>query len=266
MPADDAMEVLDAINDAITELFSEYPACYRLQTGVRYAIAAPRTITLSVISGSSVASTLEVGLIGQSILISGDSALNQIADTNTLSNAYTGATGNVTATIYNDSIPLASNFSRFVTSPIILQNGVQKRVLMRGNPEDYYLWEAATGCPDRFVVEAQNQSAVASPAFQLRIFPRPNDAFSVSCSMEIRAQQFTLADLTGSAILPISPEHISSILFPMALSRLVGGLLWPTDGDAKGIDAMLVRASALLSRLSPDIGPGHNRVRTPYRY
>ncbi len=266
MPADDALEVLDAINDALTDLFSEYPAAYRLETGVTYQMAAPKVISLSVTQGSAVASDLFSDLIGQSVLISGDPAMNQVAGVNTLKNPYFGATGSVSATIYNDAIPLASNFSRFVSNPVIFQNGTQKGVLGRGNPDDFVYWEAAAGCPVRFVGEAQNQAAVVAPFFLLRLFPAPNTEFSVRCSMEIRAQQFSLSDITGNAILPVSPEHISSILFPMALSRLVGGPLWPVDGDAKAVDLALSKAMKLIERLSPDIGPGRNKIGTPWRY
>lgn len=264
--ADDAQEVVDAINSAISEFTMLAPATYRQVKSVRYKLEAPREITLNVTQGSTTASTLDGDLVGRSIKLENDSAMNKVASGNTLANAYAGPTGSVRATLYGDVVTLEDNFSRFVGQPYLYDEGNFLHGLYRLNEEVSYLGEAISGVPLRFVVEALGQSAGASPSCLLRMIPMPHKAYSVTATMEVRPKQFTIAQLTTNALLPMPGEHATTIVYPMALYRLTTGSLWPKDSDPKGITQDYQRALDLLSRIPSDQGPTFNKVLTPHGY
>jgi hypothetical protein len=266
MPADDATEVLDAINGAITEFFAAAPSPYRIKSNVTFNINAPQTCLVGVTHGSSSITGVDPSLVGRSISIPGDVQMNRMVDVNTLDLPYQGNTGSVTATCYCDAFALAPNFARFSGDPQIINQGIFVRYLSRQPDEGRFLGEAQVGFPLRFVVESQGQASGASPYFFLRLIPMPSLPLTLKVSMEVRPEQYTLNQLISPTPLPVSDEHVFSILLPMALSRLAGGLMWPQDYDPKIADAGLERAMALLSKMAPDAGPGMNFVKTPWRF
>lgn len=266
MPADDATEVLDAINSSIAEFFASAPSPYRVKSNVTFNIQSPNTCVVGVTSGSTAITGLNSSLIGLSISIPGDSQMNRIIDVNTLDLPYQGNTQSVTATYYTDAFPLAPNFARFSGDPELFNNGIFVRYLLRQPDEGRFLGEAQIGYPLRFVVEAQGQASGASPYFYLRLIPIPDRPLTLKVNMEVRPQQYTLKQLISSTPLPVSDEHVFSILFPMALSRMVGGPLWPNDYDPKITQVGLQRAIDLLSKMATDAGPGMNFVMTPWRF
>lgn len=266
MPVDDATEVLDAINSAITEFFAIAPSPYRIKSNVTFNIDGPKTCQVSVTKGSTSISGVDPSIIGCSISIPGDVQMNRMVAPETLDLPYQGNTGSVTATYYKDALPLASNFARFAGDPQIINQGIFVRYLFRQPDESRFLGEALVGSPLRFVVEAQGQAAGASPYFYLRLIPIPDHPLTLKVGMEVRPEQYTLKQLISSTPLPVSDEHAYSILFPIVLSRMVGGPLWPADYDPKAIDLGLKRALDLLSKMAPDAGPGMNFVMTPWRF
>jgi hypothetical protein len=264
--ADDAQEVLDAINGAVSEFTMLAPAAYRQLKSVRYQLEAPRQITLSVVNGSTTASSLDSSLIGRSIKIDNDPLMNKITGVNILGSPYAGPTGIVQATLYGDVVILGENFSRFAGQPLLYDEGNMIHNLWRVNEEISYLGEAISGIPLRFVVEALGQSAGASPSFLLRMVPIPHKAYSVTATMEVRPKQYTMSQLTTGEVLPIPGEHATTILYPMALYRLITGTLWPKDSDPKGISQDYQRAMDLLSKIPADPGPSFNKALTPHGY
>lgn len=266
MPVDDATEVLDAINAGIAEFFAMAPAPYRIKSHVNYQINAPKTGNVQVTNLSASIDGIDPSYIGCSVLIAGDAQMNRIISEDTLEYPYQGNTGTVAATYYQDAFPLASNFSRFSGDPQIINQGLFVRYLSRQPDEGRFVGEALVGFPLRFVVEAQGQAAGASPYFYMRLIPIPDTPLTLKVGVEVRPEQYTLAQLTSSQPLPVSDEHVYSILFPMILSRMVGGPLWPADYDPKIANAGLDRALHLLSTMATDAGPGMNFVMTPWRY
>lgn len=264
--ADDAQEVLDAINGAISEFVMLAPAAYRQLKSVRYILEAPRQVALSVTQGSKTAGSIDASLIGRSIKIDNDPLMNRVAGENLLANPYAGPTGTVQATLYGDVVPLGENFSRFAGQPLLYDEGSLIHNLWRVNEEISYLGEAVSGIPLRFVVEALGQAAGASPSFILRMVPIPHKAYSITATMEVRPRQYTIPQLTGNETLPMPGEQATAIVYPMALYRLTTGTLWPKDSDPKGIAMEYQRALDLLKMIPSDPGPSFNRVITPHGY
>lgn len=267
LPADDATEVLDAINGAITEYFAVAPSTYRMKSSVIFDIPAPQNISVTATNGSTHAATLAPELIGHSIQMPGDAQMNRIVAENTLAVPYRGPSGaSIPARIYADVIPLGDNFARFSGDPQVYNQGNFVRYLTRQPEESYFLGEVQVGFPLRFVVEAMGQASGASPYFQMRLLPAPADGLTLKVMMEVRPEQYNLAQLTSTTRLPVPEEHAFAVLLPMALMRLVGGPLWPQDSDPKVAQTNLDRALSILGKVSPDAGPGLNRVMTPWRY
>lgn len=263
---DDAQEVIDSINAALAEFFMLAPFTYRQRRSVHSQINAPIQVTITATKGSYHVEGLSADHIGKSVQIAGDGGINKVEAANTLQAPFSGVSGSVTATIYSDVIPLSDDFARFVGQPILIDGSSFIRALVRQNDEMPFLGEAPIGSPVRFVVEARGQAAGASPSFLMRLIPIPATSYGVTATMEVRPKQFKLPELTTDAVLPIAPEHALSILYPMALSHLTTGQLWPQGEDAKGVMADAERAVSFLQRIPQDFGPSFNRVKTPYGY
>ena len=269
MPADDALEILDSVNSSITEFVALAPSIYRLKTdGIHMNLKAPQVIQVGVTQGSTAITGLSDSLIGNTVMVSGDPYWNKLVSSNTLEMPYAGTTGTISATVYNDCVPLPSNFARFAGDPMITETGKHYRGLQRVNEHENRFWgEPSVGFPNRFVVETGGQAAGGSPFFSIRVLPLPFMPVILKCSMEVRPAQFILSDLVGGgAVLPFADEHIVSILMPMCFSRLVTGPLWPKDSDPKKVDTALAQAMRLLGMIATDAGPGLNRIGTPWGY
>ncbi len=105
LTADGLQAVLDAINAAIQKLDAVAPAISKTTLGA-FAIAAPVTISIDVVNGSTAiaAGTFESDQYGRTVRIDGDTIDNQITSLTTLLHPHGGPTGTVNATIYSDAI------------------------------------------------------------------------------------------------------------------------------------------------------------------
>lgn len=263
---DDAQEVLDSINTALSEFFMLAPFTYRQRKSVHNQVSAPIKVTITATNGSRQVTGIGVEHIGKSIQLPGDAGINKVDAINTLQAPFSGTSGSIEATIYSDVILLADDFARFVGQPLLIGSGSFVRALTRQNEEMPFLGETPIGSPVRFVVEARGQAAGVSPSYLMRLIPIPSSTYGITATMEVRPKQFRLPDLTTDAALPLAPEHALAILYPMALSHLATGQLWPQGEDPKGIMADAEKAVSFLQRIPQDFGPSFNKVKTPYGY
>jgi hypothetical protein len=271
LPADERIELLDAINSGIQRLYALTPDNEKI-TAVSIALAAPATVTLTVTNGSAefgnYAATLDD--LYCTIRIDGDAIDNQIVSDTALLHPYSGPTGTVQATIYHDAAVLPEPVTSLVGDPRIAETG--QFLTQDASREALSLLSGSrpVGQPRRWWVEAnaRNQNPAAPAVF--RVDALPSAAIRLESQASHAPARFVFTDLLpgSTLVVPFRDEVIEAYLLPMIRGELAETSLWRDDAKAaraiaKGDDAEAKYASLAIS---PLLSTPSNRVCTPRGY
>lgn len=279
---DQRQEVTGAISSGVSKFFRLAPAKLK-RTTASFVLPAPVTVSLAVTAG---AQTVDAGnpftqdQRGASLVIDGDANRNEIVSRNGFLNAYQGATGTRSATIYGDAIPIHSRlFERAITDPmLLLGNGaVEKldRVQLDHGIGRYslssfeYGWggDLHLGVPRHYGIQHGGGSHASDLHFLLRVHPQPSTSYVVQFEVEASPETYGADALAGGSVdLPLSDEQIESILLPLCESEMIHSTLWAPKNDRaeKGILEARDQALSLIQLLPRDHGRPVGTVGTPY--
>lgn len=272
-------DVARAMNAALQELFGKgRPWVRKDARGAR--VYGPANIPISVTEGSTSA-TIEAAdwqawMAGCTIVIVGADVDNEIrndARNVVLKYPYTGATGTTTATVYCDSITLATDVME-IYEPVRLDGRKLSPLMSEAAPTqtpifpDYghtdhdglpYQAPARTselaGYATGYFVNTWTASGTALPVVRMKLHPAPDTPGFLDYQALIAPP--TVSDLTATAVLPIATHHVESIFLPIAIKHLANSGFFRGMTSMESIGADYQAALALLS----DGGP--NRTSRP---
>ena len=268
VPADDALEILEAISTGIRDWCMLVPTDFRRRS-ITGTLKAKATLGGCVFKAGSKEFTPSANLnafIGATCQIAGESEYNRIVDNGKLLfEAETSGSGSLE--YWRDFIDLG-RASRLVSAPLIRGNRLrmwndQDRDHHTGNLAGPDFWRtqdsSATGEPRRYWVDTENSSNT-SPRFIVRMWPLPNKNEQVSLDVDIHAPRYGLTTLKNPEHIPIPDEYCESIILPLAARELLASPMF--SGNASAVDQRGKRAERRASALIP-VSATSNKVYTP---
>tara|TARA_B110000495_G_scaffold203492_1_gene227483 strand:- start:20048 stop:20983 length:936 start_codon:yes stop_codon:yes gene_type:complete len=271
--------VLAAMNAALQEIFGlDKPWVRKDERGV--VLNAPASIDIQVTNGST-AAVITVGdwqawFAGCSVVIAGAAVDNQIRNDSyaaiVLKYPYTGTTGTVTATVYQDSVSVAIDAMQ-IHEPVRVNKGQihpmnnAHAVTYGGSTEDYGFHRNTTrsnrsikrvyetlGTPKWYSVDTWSPSATEAPAIRLRLFPAPSELGFLDYQATITPPRLT--DLTSTDDIPVPHLFVESIFLPIALKLLRKSSFWRNTAGEDEIASSYVTALQLLKNSNPQLRSG----------
>jgi hypothetical protein len=266
----EANDVIEAANTAIQQAYSALPAYFREITE-GFVLPAPLPITFPI---TQFAQTLSSDVftndqIGQSIVISGDPAWNQILGPNQLLNPYMGATNPaVTATIYGDAIySRRYPFERIIANPRFAnqtQVPFYRSEISPGNSgRANWLYMQQVGMPLSWWTQPLGNSQGNNPLLVLRFSPAPDQAYSINVRMSYWPRRLLYSDYQSASDVTMPDQFIETVLMPLALRALMATPVWIKGDDDADV---VIRAAAAEEHAKNQLGQvasPSNRVFTP---
>lgn len=267
------------------EIYDLAPELYKARVGA--TLAAPATANVTVTAGSTTCTTAHAFVTGSTVLLEG--VFNQI-----LTNAdgdkelvFPAATsGTVSATFYNDCVPLAETVDRLI-GPMYLADSI--RLEKRVNRQDFNsvtlgargygdygrrrvnfdTSRPLVGTPLTYWVETALSVGASDHASNLwlRVMPMPQQTTTLSFDVRLRAPRFEVADLgaddaPSDRTLVVAADNVESLVRPIFLSR------WSTSPwfkDREARKALQDDAAVARSRLREYRAqqPSNRRITAP---
>jgi hypothetical protein len=264
---DTATEILDAINNAVTEYFMAGPAQLRRRPW-GFTLSGAESRTIGVTNGSATITGDAASDLYKRFSIPGDiTDGNRLVASHTLKFPFTGPTGSTVATVHGDAVPLPEDFCRGTADPFFLPGQgytLNVKNLVRRNCVSAL---ASIGRPVFYWIESLGVAGgyatglTSHPAGFLRVWPTPETAYRLEMEIEIKPVQFSLEhltagadDITGlSAEIPVGSEHLTTVLEPLALQHLAGGGLWETPETIQLVTAKLKSAYDIMGTATKDL-------------
>ena len=278
-----AAEIAGAMSSALSRLFRHGPTVNR-RSSASVIMPAPTTKTINlnnqdrtVNSGSPFSPSQK----GASILIDGDSNLNEIVGSNELLNAYMCPAGSHSATIYGDAVPIRTDkFEKLISDPWIQKQGGQvvhlKRVRNDTDPSlrdrhwDYNSWlnwrtNAEVGDPRYYAIQEVGISRNAQAFFLIRVWPAPNDAMTLRFEVDAMPDLFDYTNIFQVPTeVPASDSEVEDIVLPFAEKNLLRSTLYQnvTPETRRSIEQAAMEAEAEIQLLPRSHGIPHSKIRT----
>jgi len=286
MAAEDQLILLDCINSAMHQWFSQAPENMRMTT-ISHRVREPESGTVSITEGSN---DLDLVLsdyhLGASIEITGEDVMNEIVSvegTPKVLNEFRSS-GTVGYTIYFDTIMFTDYLvNRIVNDPRVADTGqrlIRDDEAMRfvgAERRGIGLWGPASwwsvtktrrfGPPMRYVIENTGVSLGDEARLMIRLDPVPTAEATIVMDAVIDAANFELTDLHGTSNvrIPIPEQNILSALLPIANAELAMTPIWGINERSRTEDVLERKAQALMhirKSVQPNRGAPKNRVRT----
>lgn len=245
MGSNDVFMAAAAVTGALQEIFALGPRAISEQR--RSAVLYPPTpVTFTATQFSNTISGMtgfQSWMTGCTIQPSGDGYDNEITSQTTLVQPYMGSSGTVQATVYCDSVLLRAD-EKNVMGPIDIPNVRQVypvwsredfRHLVYGQWRSadasplilttaYYNTRKTIGFPQRYLVEAAQDTTLSVLPIYIRLNPMPAQALPMRYRVQIKppvvtAQQVQAGDDAPLAVIPV--EWHESILVPFAKNRFM---------------------------------------------
>lgn len=269
----------DCMTGAAEEIFDEGPASVS-EAPDAYQLYPPTGVTLTVTQFSKTISGLTTWapwMLGCTINISGDQLFNEITSQTTLLRPYAGGSGAVSGTVYGDAVKLPSNVKqvmdpvRLPTLAPLMGTTNRERFLGYTNPHRYGnrmttgrqvfydLTNKTVGQPAIWMAENMINVATAETTKFLRFNPMPNQAYSATVRVKIKAPTFTAADIYAGADYTTDPgaiiplDYHSSIFVPFAMQRFMAHPSFNNPIAAKEIVRQYQRAQMMLNNCTPGV-------------
>lgn len=261
------------------ELFNDGPSAIS-ETQYGDQLYPPTSVTLNVTQFSKTISGLtpsQAWMIGCTINITGDGTFNELMSATTLLRPYAGSSGSVSGTVYGDSIPLPSNIKE-VMDPVklptlapLMGTTSREEYLAYGNPHRYgnrrttgsrifyTLTNKSVGQPAIWFAENAIDISVAQTVKYLRFNPMPNQAYSASMRVKLKAPVFTAADIYAGTDYNVDPnkaipmDNHASIFLPMCMQRFMAHPSFNNKMAAQEIARQYAEARRMLADCTPSV-------------
>lgn len=267
-------DVIEAANAALPTVYDALPEYFREQTQ-GFALPAPSTIAgvgvtqfSKIVTGANFAGTQ----FGQSVVLAGDPAWNQIAGPNLLQNPYMGPTAaSIGATIYGDAFftdlfPL----DRIIGDPQFadLSMGPLFRSSLQRNNGDggdlgWWLWQKTIGLPQRWWTQVYGNAQGNVPLVAMRFSPAPDQAYSMKVRIGLWPKRLTFADYQAATMLPCPDQFIEKALIPLARKAFMSSPAYKKVGDEELLLQLAAEGEEFLKNQPAQIGVPSNNVGTP---
>lgn len=265
LTADEAIDVLAAINAGLQQFFAEAPARFKRRTVSRFIIA-PSTAQVSV--DEEYATTLSAGSfdidrqLGCTLEIPGAVSDNQVAGVSELLDPWTSPDQtDVEIRVFSDALPIDAPVERLTSDVVLYVTGRAPAVLVR---DQIGRRDHEEGTPRFYDFEARGEGRTEGAPVLLRLWPLPDAVAIVRFTAEFAPVRVTFRDLVTPAELQVPDELSENILLPLCAAHLTDSPLWANPAT---ITRTLARATEVLETKIPllarDAGVPDNTVGTP---
>ncbi len=265
------MDVLEAANSALQQVYNILPIYFKEMT---VGLTLPKAVSLSgvvVTNGSNSVGGVIFGAdaIGRTIILDGDSNINQVLDATTLMSTYNGPSGTVSGTLYGDAIYSSRlPFDRIIGNPDFADSTswpMLPRSMMR-NDFPFLGMIPSVGRPQFWWVQPLGNSQGMKPLLVLRFWPMPDQVYPIRVRMGFWPLRLTLADLDLAVTIPVPDQFLDAALVPIGLRSFMTSPTWEMRGDEKFVLDAAARGDAFLANQPGQVGSPSNRCFTPVGY
>lgn len=264
-------DILEAANAALQRLYNALPTYFKEQTQ-GFVLPAPIQIASIGVTqfGKTVTGyTFTEAQFGQTVVLDGDPAWNQIIGTDDLLNPYMGDTGTVGGTIYGNAIHSTTfPLDRIISNPQFANQNLFPMASFtiataNGYGQSPWLWFGQVGVPNVWWPQVFGNSQGNKPIMVLRFAPAPQQAYSVNVRIGFWPKRLTLTDYDDNTELPVPDQFIEKSLLPMCAQEFMASPAWESRNDEALIEARGNSGETFARNQLGQIGSPSNRVFTP---
>lgn len=264
-------DLLEAANAALQRLYNALPTYFKEQTQ-GFVLPAPLSVTGVGVTQFGKAVTgiaFTDAQFGQTIVIDGDPAWNQIIGPADLLNPCMGPTSSQNATIYGNAIHSTTYpLDRIIGNPQFAnQNQMpifrNTMVAAISPPANTWWWAQSVGPPQLWWPQVFGNSQGNKPIMALIFAPAPDQAYAINVRIGFWPKRLTLADYDANTDLPVPDQFIEPSLIPMSLQAFTSSPAWQIRGDEGAIDAKGDKGELYAKLQLGQIGSPSNKVFTP---
>lgn len=236
MPGAAMLDVVDAINAGLQELYSLLPSNYK-QTAVSTTLKGPQSVAVTVESRYSnliTSNAFTQEMQGCTVNVNDDTHDNEVTGPNSLLDGFVGSVLSGTAMVHFDAVPILSVVERITSNPRIYRGDgtwwpLQRREDFKetGIGIVYNGWRASnikrqTGRPLVYLLEQAGASQGAGIEFFFRVYPMPDTDYTLRFEAELSPGQITFSNVTQAAVkIPVNERLASSVLVPICEDYLL---------------------------------------------
>lgn len=262
MPGAAQLDIVDAINAAIGDVFPMLPGHYR-RTTCSETLKTPRTASFAFNARYDTALTSSPFLTaetGCTVRLGDDQRDNEITGADSVLDAYLGAALSGTATIYHDAAALYEVIER-INGSVVVEKLDGTRSPLTHNPE-LRRYKRQIGTPTEYMIEPVGAVQGAEPCCLLRVHPMPDTDYILRCDAELSSILVTWAQIQGAGVnIPVPHRIVEGALLPIAREKLTVSTYWAQRDEIPAIEAMAQAGRRLLTTLPQNIA-GNNTVAT----
>lgn len=267
-------DILEAANAALQRLYNALPTYFKEQTQ-GFVLPAPLAIAsvgVTQFSKTVTGVTFTDAQFGQTVVLAGDAAWNQIIGSAELLNPYMGDTGTVSGTVYGNAIHSTTfPLDRIIGNPQFANQNLFPLVNFAMSPangfaQSPWLWQQQIGVPNVWWPQVFGNSQGNTPIMVLRFAPAPSQAYAVNVRIGFWPKRLTLTDYDDNTDLPVPDQFIDKSFIPMCLQEFQSSPAWQEKNDGALIDARGNAGETFARNQLGQIGVPSNRVGTPAGY
>ena len=262
MPGPAQLDIVDAINAAIGEVFPMLPGHYR-RTTISETLKAPRTASFTFDARYDTELTASPFLTtetGCTVRLGDDQRDNEITGAGSVLDGYLGSALSGTATIYHDAAGLFEVIER-MNGGVVVEKLDGTRSPLKHNPELRH-YKRQIGTPTEYKIEPVGAVQGAEPCCLLRVHPMPDTDYILRGDAELSSILVTWAQIQGAGVnIPVPSRIVEGALLPIAREKLIVSTFWADRDATPAIQAMAQSGRALLRTLPQNI-TGNNMVST----
>lgn len=290
MPAAMALDILDAIQGGLQELWRALPWQFRTKT-FSYVLKAPETISVTMVGKYSNALTgtpFTTDQIGCTVRVTDDVRDNEVTGAGTVRDQFLGTQTAGNALLFHDAQQIYDPIERVIGDMrIYRQDGTwyplhraegYRRGGMRFAWYEGYPIPYPTGFnglrpaqrPLIYMLESESIDQLTASEFFLKFYPMPDVDYTVRFEAEVGPRAITFANITdiaGAVDVPVKASLANSCLVPLCEEALLRS---PHLAASKTLPAQ-IQAAADRARITLRNRPGdmalpNNEVGTPPGY
>ena len=269
VPADDALDLLEAIAGGLNDWFAMVPTDFKRKTRTS-TLKKSQTINGCAFKAGSKDFTPTADLsefLGCTCRVNNDGKYNRIVTpTKLLFEAE--ASGSFSLEFWKDAIDLGRAL-RLVNNPLIRG---EKLRMMHDHDRDHRTHNGSIygsdmfhekfdiGEPKRFWIDIEDNAGKEAPRFILRVWPLPDKDHQVIYDLESYAPRYDARSLRTPEQLPVPDEYCESIILPLAARELVASPIF--EGNKTSVEEKGKRAEMRAMKLVP-VSANINHIYTP---
>lgn len=233
--ADKAALVAAATHGGVQAFFAAVPSVYR-QTTVTWQARPPRDLSLDVVDGSPevVGEPFAARERGATLTVDGDPFPHEVAGPGRLARSYDGPTGERSARLFGDAIPVSHVYVEQVIGDIrVFRPGQDRGAVITPVDLDSLGILPTLGEPRHYALQPVGMTHVVDAGWMLRLRPAPAAVMQIRFRAQLFPPPVTLASCLDPLPLPVrhADEHL---LVAICAGLLAEGPAWGGDASSRG--------------------------------